>query len=305
MGIIYRISFPECTDKVYIGQTSRTLEKRIREHVYKSAYLDEDEGCWMLNRKIKNHKNHMKVDIIFECDNDELDLWEEFYIDDMNTLYPSGLNLTSGGKTTKLSEASRQKISQKCRKYNIELGLPIHVHRCVESTGEGFIVSVPEYKKKQFCNDNIGNIDNKRALAIEYLQQIKDGLIAKKIKKIYPTYLIKTQQDGKSCFEVNVPGYKIERCFFTEANKDEQYVHALAYLESAKNGTAPKRGKLRKNPLFDGPDMEHIQDKKGGAIVHYLNGEGKQKTKSFTRSEFTVLENIQKAKEFRNLIYNR
>lgn len=305
MGIIYKISFPGKTERVYVGQTSRTLEKRIKEHEYKASYLDEDEGCWMLNRHIRKYGTEsMKIEILIICEDENLNSQEELFIDELNSIYPDGFNLTKGGNVPVLLQVSREKISKKLRKYNIEMNLPIHVHRCKDYTGDGFVVSIPGYKKKQFCNDDLGNINEKKEQALAHYKNIMDGNVPKIVKKQLPMYVMDTVQENKTCFEVNNPKYKTCRFFYNNLSREEVLISALQYHQTTVDGTAPIREKLRNDPNFLNGDMKHIQKKKNGAIV--MNPSGlTMKSRSFASSAKTVQENIEDAIKYRDKVYNR
>jgi hypothetical protein len=90
--IIYRVT-NMINGKQYIGQTSRTLEKRWIEHCSASS------GCVALHNAIlKYGRENFKVEQIdIALDQVELDYKEIKYIELYNTLAPNGYNLTKGG----------------------------------------------------------------------------------------------------------------------------------------------------------------------------------------------------------------
>lgn len=78
--------------KQYVGQTN-DIERRIHSFkyskIYANEYIDSD-------RKRYNYSN-WKFDILRECDIEESDYWEKYYIKELNTKYPNGYNITDGG----------------------------------------------------------------------------------------------------------------------------------------------------------------------------------------------------------------
>jgi len=93
-GIIYKISSP--SGKVYVGQTVRSFEERIRNHKCKSS------GCTALKSAIDKYVDQMKYEIIEDnIPQEYLDEREIFWIKELNSLAPNGYNLSSGGNSNK------------------------------------------------------------------------------------------------------------------------------------------------------------------------------------------------------------
>ena len=93
-GIIYKITSP--SGKVYVGQTVRSFEERIRNHKCKSS------GCTALKSAIDKYKDEMKYEIIEDSvPQEQLDEREIFWIKELNSLAPNGYNLSSGGNSNK------------------------------------------------------------------------------------------------------------------------------------------------------------------------------------------------------------
>lgn len=96
-GYIYKI-YNDVNDKVYIGQTTRTIEKRYKEHLI----LNDD--CIIhkaINKYGKKHFNVSEVEKIC-CDTkeklyDKLNIKEIEYITEYNSMQPNGYNITNGG----------------------------------------------------------------------------------------------------------------------------------------------------------------------------------------------------------------
>jgi len=158
--IIYKIE-NKSNGKIYVGQTQRTLQERIREHKRKSRKLS------YIDRAIKKYGlENFIVEVIEECETiDELNEREKFWIRELNCKIPNGYNLTDGGlgrvvtdkerknksesqKGHVVSEETRKKISkantgkthvvtEEMRKYMSAMSAVKHPVRCIE-TGKIF-----------------------------------------------------------------------------------------------------------------------------------------------------------------------
>lgn len=89
---IYKIK-NTINNKCYIGQ-SVDIEKRfyMHKHFYhKDSYIDQEIHLQGLE--------NFEFSIIELCEKDELDQKEIYYIENYNSFYPNGYNLTKGGQT--------------------------------------------------------------------------------------------------------------------------------------------------------------------------------------------------------------
>ena len=120
--IIYKIE-SRLDGKIYVGQTQRTLKERISEHMRggrRRSYID---------RAIKTHGiENFTVEVIEECSTvEELNEREIFWIRELNSRYPNGYNLTSGGNGRNVTDETRKKMSARSAVKNavrcIERGL--------------------------------------------------------------------------------------------------------------------------------------------------------------------------------------
>ncbi len=100
------------TQKQYVGQSlshrknhNRYIpfgfEGRFRDHTSEALCNTKRKQCWYLNNAIRKHgKDSFEVRLLETCPVNEMDIREQKYIAEYNTLYPNGYNLTKGGKTT-------------------------------------------------------------------------------------------------------------------------------------------------------------------------------------------------------------
>jgi len=107
--IIY-ITKNRINNKVYIGQTTRTLGIRQKEHIWES-----NSNCdYYLAKAIRKHgSNNFIWKILRYCDNIEsLNAFEQYYILYYNsTNKENGYNLQSGGLNYSYSNSTKQKMS--------------------------------------------------------------------------------------------------------------------------------------------------------------------------------------------------
>lgn len=110
-GIVYCIeNLENC--KMYIGQTTRELSERFREHCGNSGTSVSPK----LKNAIKKYgKECFCVEPIWEkneCTQNELDAKEIELINKFNTLHPNGYNLTEGGAGGRHSSETKQLLSK-------------------------------------------------------------------------------------------------------------------------------------------------------------------------------------------------
>lgn len=90
MGYIYRIFDNNIS---YIGQTTRSVEERISEHIYEASRgVKNNKLCTWL----RNNINKFEYETICECPDNQLDSIEAYYINKYNS-YHMGLNSNNGG----------------------------------------------------------------------------------------------------------------------------------------------------------------------------------------------------------------
>jgi len=106
-GYIYKVT-NLANGKTYIGQTTKSLEERWREHLYTNPTRK-----YLLHKAIQKYgKENFKIELLAEAHFSEMiDDLERFYITQYNSIQPNGYNLESGGnKYKKLHEDVKKKI---------------------------------------------------------------------------------------------------------------------------------------------------------------------------------------------------
>jgi group I intron endonuclease len=113
-GIIYCIENLD-NGKKYIGQTTRELVERFREHCGNSGTSVSPK----LKNAIKKYgKDCFSMEVVWEnidCTQDELDSKEIQLIENLNTLHPNGYNLTKGGSGGRHSDETKKLLSEKSK----------------------------------------------------------------------------------------------------------------------------------------------------------------------------------------------
>jgi group I intron endonuclease len=107
--IIYKIS-NLINDKIYIGQTIESLNKRWRRHTW--SCTKKRNAMAITNAIVKYGVENFIIEEIDNAENiEELNTKEEYYIKYYNCISPNGYNIKAGGGNKKLSEETKQKIS--------------------------------------------------------------------------------------------------------------------------------------------------------------------------------------------------
>lgn len=102
MGFIYQIK-NNINDKIYVGKTTRTIEKRFQEHLDK--IYQRNNHLYLAMRKYG--KENFYVIQLEECPNELLDEREIYWIKTLNS-YENGYNETRGGDGSFIIDYEKQ-----------------------------------------------------------------------------------------------------------------------------------------------------------------------------------------------------
>lgn len=191
MGYIYAIR-NRCNDKVYVGQTAKTLASRMNKHrssakTYQDYLLHPENypnwrgTCTKLYRAmIKYGRDNFYIEQLDEADDDLLDMFECFYIEAFESV-TLGYNLKTGGDRHAHSEETKKVISIRTREgvhkhirsyrtyADLLEGLPPHCIRIHINGFEGVAVNNhPKCKRKSFTAKKYGSIEGAKLALLEF-----------------------------------------------------------------------------------------------------------------------------------------
>ena len=110
MGVIY-LRPNLINGKKYVGQATDLEERQNRWKCLTQPYA----GPAINAARAKYGIDNFGFEILKECEDEELDKWEKYYIKELNTKAPFGYNLTDGGGGKSgftVSEETRKKMSE-------------------------------------------------------------------------------------------------------------------------------------------------------------------------------------------------
>jgi hypothetical protein len=190
LGEIYCLTSP--SGKKYIGQCVKLLsngknwgaEKRWKQHIRDAT--NGKDYCRLLNNAIRKYTpEKIMIEILQECNINELDKFEIEFITNFNTMSPNGYNLTSGGKcNSRQSEETKKLKSESCMGKNKgrdmekrerlrpeDKDLPKYVSSYKNKEGkEGYKVqNHPQLKFRSFTSKKL-SMEEKLKLVLEYLK---------------------------------------------------------------------------------------------------------------------------------------
>jgi group I intron endonuclease len=148
MGFIYCITSP--SNKIYIGQTIRSVPKRIAEHA-------KCEGsCILLENAIQKYSiDCMQVETLLEVNDEMLDEYETMFINMYNSIEPNGYNVRSGGSSKSThSDLSRERMRvAKLGDKNHNFGKP-RSDECKKAISEAKSGEKHHFYGKKFTDDH-------------------------------------------------------------------------------------------------------------------------------------------------------
>jgi len=147
LASIYKITAPN--GKSYIGQNLPGVHAKLKAKPGRVSlslklyglkdrmkqHCKNNSNCTLLKRYIKKYGwENMKVEVLLQCAQEQLNYYEQQMIKAWDTLAPNGLNCTTGGEAGKrLSIETRQNISNGLKEYyenheHHHKGRPGHKH---------------------------------------------------------------------------------------------------------------------------------------------------------------------------------
>lgn len=111
MGYIYKIT-NLINNKIYIGQTIRTIEKRWQEHLWNSFNEKSLSYNCLFHKAIRKYgKDNFKIEKLEECENKDILMKEKYWINYYNSCN-TGYNSFVGGELgkPKISKIEEEKV---------------------------------------------------------------------------------------------------------------------------------------------------------------------------------------------------
>lgn len=213
---IYKITNLK-TKMAYIGQ-SIDINKRWLDHFYKSeCQLDPSYNSPLHEDIRKSGYGNFELEVLEECEIEELDLKEIKHIKSYNSIYPNGYNVQTGGRAIR-EKTRRVKICKQCginethggeccracynlNQRRVERPKAIELARLVKSVGfnkTGKLFGVSCNTIQDWC-DGYGIPSHKRDLVKWYNEQT--GFVEPKRK---PVKVPVVQVDVQSLAEIRV-----------------------------------------------------------------------------------------------------
>jgi group I intron endonuclease len=154
-GAIYKIT-NTITNKIYVGQTTKTLKQRWGKHI-RSANSKSEKRSYLHNSISKHGKENFKIELIEYCENEIiLNEREKYYISKLCSQDPKiGYNILSGGNAgSSPNKEHRDKMRTLAKNY-----LLTHKHSCLKE------MNIEDVKNHILKNPNttleeLGNVLN-------------------------------------------------------------------------------------------------------------------------------------------------
>ena len=147
MGIIYKIT-NKVTNKIYIGQTIKTLDQRWHQHIKEAIEaIDGYRQSFPLFHRmiIKYGKENFYPEVIEECENSEMNIREKYWINFFNS-YNDGYNSTIGGQ-----EIFKEKLAHGAAVFQYDLaGNYITTYSSAQEAADAVKIHVSNIRKN--CN---------------------------------------------------------------------------------------------------------------------------------------------------------
>ena len=175
-GIIYKAT-NKINNKVYIGQTIRTLEERIYYHYYRAANQPEITHTHFINAIRKYGQEAFQWEIIDSAENkDELDNKEKYWIQYYDSIH-NGYNIQAGGN------------EQSTAKFLIACGAkPFYAYR-VNGEFLGEFLSCRAFSRQfNVADTHISDVLNKKynsycGFIVIYKEEFTEELLEQRLKK--------------------------------------------------------------------------------------------------------------------------
>lgn len=244
-------------NKAYIGQTSGTIETRLKGHrcsmrAYEKHLKDptlayKGTCTYLYKAMLKHGVGAFEMFQILECPNDMLDAHEIELIKSFNTLAPNGYNLASGGGHFQHHELTKQELSEQVRKIMLAdidkfrssehtKGMPAYVAYCSTPDREAYYVNNHPLHigKKYFTKANYETLEAAKEACAEYVRKLgADGVVVQPVTALgFVEKGLRATQYGYRVRK-DIKGVHYEKSFNNKyQTKEQNYEEAIAYIKS-------------------------------------------------------------------------
>ncbi len=253
VGCIYVLT-NKINRKVYVGQTTKTFEERLKRHVYNAnrGKIHHMAITYAINKH--GIDNFDKIHIT--CDINKLDELERYYIKAFNSKVPNGYNIKSGGQSKEANRRKSEDIKESINgrlNHDKDHNLPHHIYYIEKDGYIGYIVEDPYLKFIQFSSSHLTK-EEKYNLAIRYLKERNYDKILKEYRDLkgsrkrlsilkkqniegeeyeLPSYFIWCPKERM--FYIRIPGIKFKQFGHSKQTIRQNYDRALKYYNEHKH----------------------------------------------------------------------
>lgn len=243
--IIYK-STNNITGKVYIGQTTQTLEKRVKNHIKESKTDKNRPFMFAIN---KYGSDNFTFEIIDSANNlDELNDKEIYWIGYYNSVSPNGYNITGGGQGKKMikTEELGRRISEGLKNSEKWQKL-LKDNEFLKKREKNFIKSskgkkfTPEHKEKIWKKNKERILGFNKSTSKKWIVVDKDNNIIRITgKEEYFKSLAMDTGDVSRMSKTLIEGKKRKRynghyCFIDNGESDETILKIVSKLDEFYN----------------------------------------------------------------------
>ena len=312
-GVIYLL-IDGTNDFEYVGQTTRSVEVRFREHAVAVS---------LVGSMIRAHdEKNFVVAVLKECCNqEELDRWEMHFIKYRNTKCPNGYNLTDGGEGNMggnksflghhHTEKSRLELSVSHRKETpyqnllIEMGKRNMTYtamaKVLEMTQGAFSIKMRDMQ--YFMDKDTFKLVEFFGLPVEYLLERADGLpltITSRGGEKNPFFGKRHTDEARMAFSENNRGYSPYKNLLAEmAKRHISYSDLAKLLDISQANLSRKMLDVRK---FTRKDIDKLIEI-FGIPAEYLLARDDGKIMVPTNRGKTIFKNLAKELQKQNISY--
>lgn len=247
-GVVYLMR-NTVNGKLYVGQTTRTIEERFKEHAQAPTYIGNSMRFHGVDK--------FTIEVIAECETqEELDACEIHYIAEYDCLAPKGYNCTTGGGNGSPCEETVEKLRASANEY---------------------------YEKHPEARDRISEANIQRFSAPE--ERAKQ---AERTRKSFedPERAAKHSESQKKRFERQEERDKISAAvterFSDPAERDAQSERITAYFNTP--GAREKNGAAQKKRF----ERQEERDKVAAGVNKYYAEHGGRKQSDESKDKIRV-----------------